>query len=915
MYAIHTGCGARIDLEAPREVEATKCGTGDLWEARPEPDELIKACARCMFGDKPASVVGGPAAEFTPPTPDETAIAAGYQGYTPVETHPEPLEPIVTPAEVAKQLDPPRIDRYPGLHDDQATFDQMIADGERDILLAKAPPKLMPLEELLKATVPHWTPGGSVFGWSKVKVAKLCLRRFYWEYVRQLRKKAPEEEYVDAKGGKRVNALELGTMVHLVIETIYRTGSLDEGWKVIDIVKGSRPELALETRRLVNFYVRRFNKEEVESWDLRAVETESRYYFPARKVRGKRRSCCMSSRHDHLYRKTKHGAKLPPGTVADDGEMRVHELKCLDANEFLWDARSDQRATAGELLAAHVTPLLPTFNLDTEKADVNVAHLEDNGVVPVYEITLSSGRKALLTDNHPVWTSHGWVVAKKLQLNDCVACAPPVFNGTDRLEDTEVELLGYFLGDGYLGEKSVTFSTGRPDLMKRVCTLLKNLGNAYSISHAKDHVPSCRISLKGPFVELLTRLKLRGSLAGTKFVPGQILGATETQLRVFLAALWSTDGHVGMHKKSRTSLEIHYDTMSSQLARDTQQLLWRCGIWSTNHSIVVQYKNRGERSNCVKVATQRAKRKFIEDIFTLMIPRKKMRVDDALKYIPHNNKDKADFLPTELVRQALPHNLPERFSPRFLQDATGVCRNLVADVVKLADAFTALRRLSESKLQWDKVVSKKYLGKRRSVAVSVPDQPVFLTGDGLVTHNTTASLNAHRIRAFYVDAQVMLHLLTYNHGHFVDHHGEVLAPATADVFGRTNTITVTNVGKKKAEDPQEDIARLDYDIPEPRVLAFRDDVADWFYEEVLDRLYSDDWLDHRTWRKDWLCKDIHMPGWMCPYAPICTANSDQWDQLYEQPKGDFDRTLLELPPKLAKLAAEKAAAVASVEGK
>lgn len=533
---LHTGCGLEVDLAAP-----SACATGALGDTIAAyetglndgdlDNALLDVCAACAFSDRDAvfdATISGEANvvdgslhnvqrdSFVPPQLDATAIAAGYAGYQPVETHPEPLEPIVVAEERTQQKDPPRIDRYvPGLMTGQAGIDAIMEEVAQDVIVpTKKAPKRLPFDELLTTLVPHYTAGGSVFGWSKIKTAKACLRAFYWQYVRQIVKKLDEEEddpYLDASASKskrapRVNALELGTMLHLVIETIYRTGSVDEGWKICDLVKGSRPELALEARRLVHFYLRRFNAEEVKTWDLRAVEVESRYYFPARKLRGKRRSCCASSRHDHLYRSTKNGAKLPPGTVADSGEMRISELK------------------------------------------------------------------------------------------------------------------------------------------------------------------------------------------------------------------------------------------------------------------------------------------------------------------------------------------------------------------------------------------------------------------------SSSSLTANRLRAFYVDAQILLHLLSYNHGHFTTPTGEVLAPSTAEVFGTTDTVTVTVVGKRKVEDAQEDIARMNYAISEQRVLSFRDDLYDWLYEEVYDRLFSDAWLEPETWRKDWLCRDLYYPGYICPYASICMSHDNQWDQLYVQPKGNFERELLELPPKLAKLAAEKARVI-EIEGK
>lgn len=463
---------------------------------------------------------------------DGSTVSAGY---VPTRTIPvEQIVPVITPAEaINSPLPPPAVAPLPP-PDAEGGVAAVIEDPNYFPLpeLSDEPPPQtilqQPVDELVAAACPWYTPGGSLMGWSKLKCAKLCLRQFFYEYVLGLRvKREPtyanpiEDSPVDTdepspvavRSAKtdagKISALDLGSLVHACIEAFYRTGDLEAMWAPAEAVKRQYPALALETRRLVNFYLRRFNEDEAQNWDNRAVERESRYYFPARKCAGKRRALCISARHDGIYRQLPVGssARLPPGKRAAPGEARIAEIK------------------------------------------------------------------------------------------------------------------------------------------------------------------------------------------------------------------------------------------------------------------------------------------------------------------------------------------------------------------------------------------------------------------------TTATLTYNRLRGFYQDAQLMANLLTYNHGHAVKKDGTVLKQSTAELFGSTDTVTVTWIGKGKTQDINKDIERVDYAIPDTRVLEFAADIEDWYYEELGDRLFSAHYLEPATWRKDWLCKDIHYMSWICPFLSLCEAGCNaRWEYQYEQ-RNPLNRDLLEKPKHLDKgtKGGKKVAAV--VEGK
>lgn len=865
------------------------------------------------------------------PGPAAAATSVVVAGYVPARSVPvEQIVPVIPTSETLTQPVPPStVATYP-----PSTFpDEELVIPDSD----DAPPPgaivQQPVDQLISAACPWHTAGGSLMGWSKLKCAKLCRRKFCYEYVLGLRPRRdpqyvqPDQpladddlEPVDDKAKKRtpagrISALDLGILVHACIEAFYRTGDLEQMWTPAEAVKRQYPALALECRRLVNFYMRRFNQEEADTWDNRAVERESRYYFPARRCAGKRRALCLSSRHDGIYRKIYKGqARLPPGKPATDGQVRLHELKCLDVDEPIWDTSRCIRTTAGELLTIG-NANIPTVNLEKGELSIHDARFVSNGGALVYKTTLSSGREALLTDNHPVWTDVGWKAAGELRPGDWVGCAVPLFTGRKQLPDTEVELIGYFIGDGYIGVEETSFTTSRAALMQRVCQLLERTGATYHVSTNPKRVADIlHLHKNTAFNVLLSTVGLRGCLAAAKFIPTEILGAPEKQLRTFLAALWSTDGHVGMHRSRNYSLDIHYSTMSPQLARDVQQVLWRLGIWSTKHAVKLKYKDwaaRGKDVYFVKVASRAAKREFVRQVFPSMLCRTTTTGKELLAHVPLHGQDTCDSIPSSLIRAALKGGTPSEL--RRTNRYTGIARWIIAEVCTLAPE---LQSLVDSPIHWDKVKTNEKLGMRPTVAVTVPSQPVFLTGDGLITHNTTATLSYNRVRGFSMNAQLMCNILTYNYGHAVKRDGTVLKQSTADLFGPTQTVTVTWIGKNKAQDPNKDVERVEYELGAGRVEQFRDSLADWYYEEIGERLFSAHYDKPETWPMDWLgCADWPWMGAVCPYVTLCATTSPvSFDVQFER-VDPLDRDALEKPKALAKLdkAAKKATAV--VEGK
>jgi len=172
--------------------------------------------------------------------------------------------------------------------------------------------------------------GPSIFGQSTVRVARQCLRLFFYKFVLGLFV-AHEPGPRTLKSGKiKLSPLEVGIGVHAVGEVYYKAlFDAVAALGVLNPVKAVYPALAVEITRLWNFYLQGFHKLDSTTWDVRGVELESRFFYPKRKCRGSQRSLCISARHDTIVRTIGAGdARLPSDERADDG-VYIHDLKTI----------------------------------------------------------------------------------------------------------------------------------------------------------------------------------------------------------------------------------------------------------------------------------------------------------------------------------------------------------------------------------------------------------------------------------------------------------------------------------------------------------------------------------------------------------------------------------------------------------
>lgn len=100
-----------------------------------------------------------------------------------------------------------------------------------------------------------------VRGWSSISNYMICDRMYYLGSVKKIRSR------------KTSPALDIGVLAHACLAAHYSSGGI-KTFEPIDAVKDERPELAAEVKRLLYAYFGANNKEDIETWDIRAVEHE-----------------------------------------------------------------------------------------------------------------------------------------------------------------------------------------------------------------------------------------------------------------------------------------------------------------------------------------------------------------------------------------------------------------------------------------------------------------------------------------------------------------------------------------------------------------------------------------------------------------------------------------------------------------
>ncbi|MGH3990552.1 MAG: LAGLIDADG family homing endonuclease, partial [Pseudonocardiaceae bacterium] len=271
--------------------------------------------------------------------------------------------------------------------------------------------------------------------------------------------------------------------------------------------------------------------------------------------------------------------------VGNRTRVKVVKNKCVAAGTGVFDPVTGQT----HLIEDVVDGRLPVHVVAADKAGMlhsrPVVSWFDQGEQDVIGLRLRDGTELWVTPDHKILTESGWYQAGQLAAGDRVA-RPREFLGFGDAEPVTPEharLLGYLIGDGYVGGKTpVTFINVREELHTDAGRIAAQLGcDAKRRSDGLQVSFSHRPGEKNGVLELCRQAGIWGKLASEKQIP-PLFSAPDVSAEVLsnlLFGLFETDGYVS--REQTGGIRVGYTTTSAQLAQQMHWLLLRWGIGST----------------------------------------------------------------------------------------------------------------------------------------------------------------------------------------------------------------------------------------------------------------------------------------------------------------------------------------------
>jgi len=278
---------------------------------------------------------------------------------------------------------------------------------------------------------------------------------------------------------------------------------------------------------------------------------------------------------------------LKDGTEAVGSRTRIKVVKnkCLAEGTRVFDPATGVTHRIEEIVDGR----LPVHVVATDKNGVlhsgEVTSWFDQGEQEVIGIRLRDGTELWVTPDHKVLTEHGWRLAGELARGDRLARprAFSAFGSYEPVPPDHARLLGYLIGDGYVGGKTpVQFINAADSLQQDAARIAGTLGceaklTSQPITVAFPH----RHGEKNEVLELCRWAGIYGCLAPAKKLPAAFfapdVSAEVTANLIF--GIFESDGYVS--REQTGGIRVGFSTTSEQLAYQLHWLLLRWGIGSS----------------------------------------------------------------------------------------------------------------------------------------------------------------------------------------------------------------------------------------------------------------------------------------------------------------------------------------------
>jgi recombination protein RecA len=293
---------------------------------------------------------------------------------------------------------------------------------------------------------------------------------------------------------------------------------------------------------------------------------------------------------------------LKDGTDAVGNRTRVKVVKnkCLAEGTQVFDPATGLTHRIEEIVDGRLPVHVVSADKNGELSVREVRSWFDQGEQEVIGLRLRDNTELWVTPDHKILTERGWRLAGELARGDRVA-RPRSFLGFGSYEPMppdHARLLGYLIGDGYVGGKTpIHFINVEESLQRDAAEIAATLGcEAKPTGNLGEVALSHRPGEKNGVLELCRRAGIFGYLAPMKKVPPEFF-APEVSAEVvgnLIFGYFESDGYVS--REQTGGIRIGFSTTSEQLAQQVHWLLLRWGIGSS----VQRRDPRAQRGGLVK---------------------------------------------------------------------------------------------------------------------------------------------------------------------------------------------------------------------------------------------------------------------------------------------------------------------------
>jgi replicative DNA helicase len=269
-----------------------------------------------------------------------------------------------------------------------------------------------------------------------------------------------------------------------------------------------------------------------------------------------------------------------------------------------------------------------------------------------------------------------------------------------------------------------------------------------------------------PLIRWLDSLGLWGKKSAAKFVPAPLFTSPRPQVALFLNRLFATDGWATVLGEGQT--QLGYASVSERLARQVQHLLLRFGVVASLRERRMKYRGTRRPAWQLDITDQRSIRTFAHEIG---IFGKEEAVEKVIARLGEKRaKACRDVIPPGVWAYLAQAKGEESWAAVASRAGLPNGTNLHVGkrgfsrprLRRLADAVCSepLRRLAESDVYWDRIVSVEPVGSKQVYDLTVPGTHNFVANDVCV-HNTAYALNVIRhvvveekLPAFFVSLEM-----------------------------------------------------------------------------------------------------------------------------------------------------------------